>query len=109
MAILNNSNAQPWMAKGRWYEFLVESNGSSNTLTAKDLPTVILSSNALIFPLGFNVIDWKMDIDMQGGTATSSTSITNAIKRGSDGKCSLTIPAAAAHDWTKVYVFGYDA
>lgn len=105
--ILNKNNVAPWQVRGRWYHALIESNGSALHLTQCDLEDCNISSTYLQLPIGFKVVDHKLDIHATGGTSTTATNIAIQQRRMGDGKMAITLPAAALADYTDVYFFGY--
>lgn len=105
--IADKLNIAPYMAKGRWYHALVESNGSALHLTTCDLEDCNISSTYLQFPHGFRVVDHKLDMHASGGTSTTATNIAINQRRMGDGKMAITLPAASLADYTDVYFYGY--
>lgn len=90
--------------KGRWYRFFIESNGSEQTIIEGDL-TATISSNYLMLPNNFHVIDHVTDINSpDGGTLAS---IGNTKRRLANGSQGVLIPTAPNFDWCYVWVFGY--
>lgn len=96
----------PYEAKGTWYHFFIESDGSTYTLTTSDLDDTIISSSALKYPKGFVPVDFKMAVH---NTAVSAATINMSLKIFSNEQQGNTIPGAATFDYMDAWVFGYFA
>lgn len=95
----------PAFNKGRWYEFLVESDGSAYTLTTSDLEGTEINSNYLKFPKDFHVVDFLTDINpIDIATATNYNDIIHLY---TDSRHGFMLPNKNLFDWCKVYIFGY--
>lgn len=95
---------EPWQTKGRWYQFLVESDGTDYTLTTADLETATISGTYLKMPADFHILDYKCDINTD--TAAAAT-FTKGIHLYAAGEQACILPDQDMMDWTYVYVFGY--
>ena len=103
MSALKNKIA-PYLSKGRWYHFFIESDGSNYTLTNSDLTDTIISSSALKFPKGFIPVDNKMAVH---NTAVSAETLSLSLKIFTNEQQGIAIPKAQSFDYMDVWVFGY--
>lgn len=91
-------------AKGRWYRFFIESDGSAITLTQSDLEDAVIASGRLKMPKGLHVVDAKYDIHTEAGGSNTFNHITYYAADGAQG---VAVPGATAFDYGYVYIFGY--
>lgn len=96
----------PWQAKGRWYHFFVESNGSAISITAKDDITATMNGAVLQLPKDFHAISWTVDHD---NDTSSAADYSNKKKLYADGSTGIYLPTAAQFTAAEVFVFGYFA
>lgn len=101
--VLQNSLA-PWQAKGHWYHFFIESDGTAYTLTTADISTAAIDGSYLKFPADFHVIDYAVDIDVDTSAAAT---FEKGIRLYADGKQAIVLPGKANIDWADIQVFGY--
>lgn len=90
-------------AKGRWYRFFVESDGSVKTLTESDIKGAVLENNLIKLPVGNRILDVIFDINCIP-SATGSM-ISNEVNLTAEGKQSITLPDASVFDYAYIYAF----
>lgn len=97
----------PAFNQGRWYEFFVESDGSSYTMTTSDLEGATISGSYVKMPTGFHVVDSL--IDCNNFEVSSQTSVTCVLRQFTDGCQGAVLPSKNNMDWCRLFVFGYFA
>ena len=96
----------PWQAKGRWYRFLIESDGENYYLTKSPLEGSDISSNYLRLPGSYHIIDAKGDAHSIGeGTATNAVFTTKLFANGQQG---VLLPNKNTFIHAYVWVFAYN-
>lgn len=103
MSTLKNKIA-PYTAKGRWYHFFIESDGTAATITTKDLEDVSIVSSTLRLPQGFIPVDFKIGIHC---TASNTSTFSTGIKLFANEQQGIAIPGVAVFDYADLWVFGY--
>lgn len=99
----NLTTLNPVNKKGRWYHFLLESNGDALHQTVHDLDTT-LSGTTLVFPENFVACDVVYtDYDI----VNSKTLPSFVPKVGSTGKVTFGAFTPANFTYAEFYVFGY--
>lgn len=97
----------PWQEKGRWYHFLIESDGSDLSITTSDLDGVeIDSAGSLIFPEGFKIVDAKFCINCVGTSVNTFTPLY--VLASTDEQIALAMPDVESCDYFDLWVFGYN-
>lgn len=92
----------PHQAKGRWYRFFIESDGTKGKLTESPMKNAALTSNILKCDPNFHIVDTKLDVHF-----IASYTLTFTLRYYADGSQGIPVPAAANFDYAYVYVFGY--
>lgn len=96
----------PYLTKGRWYQFFIESDGVDHTITTGDL-TGSLSGDFVKLPEGYQIIDTKYNINfIEDATAAV---FSYSVKNYADGTQAFPIPGADKYEDLTAYVFAvYD-
>lgn len=103
--MIHNEITAPWMAKGRWYQVFIESDGSSYSVTHSDLPvTVSAGSSTVYLPSHYRILDYKVDINQ---TADSVLTFKQSMKLDND-KQGVIIPGVATFDYLTAWIFAYE-
>lgn len=108
MMINKKLEAAPWQEQGRWYHFLIESDGTDATITTSDIEDAdIDSSGNLLLPEGFKVVDSKFCINCVGTEANAFTPSYMLV--ATDEQIGLALPDVASYDYLDLWIFGYYA
>lgn len=94
----------PYMARGRWYQFFLESDGTDHTITTEDLDGT-LSGDFVKLPELYHIVDVKYDINFIDDATASVFSYS--VKNYADNSQAFPIPPAAKYEDMTVYVFAY--
>lgn len=94
----------PFMSKGKWYRFFIESDGVNYSLTESTLENTDITSNYLKLPVGYHIIDSKIDVHFTSTEANNTSLILRSYVDGSQG---IALPAKAHFDHMYAYVFAY--
>lgn len=91
---------------GRWYRLFIESDGNAHTITESDIDDAVVSdeSDAIIFPVGFHLVDSLFDSTLINDATASKF---NEVGNSASGNSTLTIPDVSAYSSAFIYVFGY--
>lgn len=90
-------------SKGRWYRFVIESNGTELTLTSSDIKDAAIVNNALVLPEGYKVMDVVTDINSIANAASDASQGNKIIT--DDGKQGYLLPDVTTFDHSFIYVF----
>lgn len=94
----------PWQEKGRWYHILIESDGTTHSITESDLEVSVTGHTTLTLPVGFHAIETKcIDVDIN----PSKTINTAIVKTSSAGVEILTLPSEADYTYYEIIIFGF--
>lgn len=98
-------NFDPYKVPGRWVKFFLESDNTKYTLTTSDLAGCSVSTTYLSIPSGMHILTYMMDINTEGGTATSAANATFTLRRNANGTQALTLPPVTHCDYVTVYAY----
>lgn len=96
-------NSNPIYNKGRWYQTIIESDGSTVSVCKSDIE-VIISGGTVIYPDKFHLIDAYADYDVDVGCSGKLNPFITVNKKGQ--QC-IAIAAAASFTEAAIIVFGY--
>ena len=100
MYTFKNRNYLPYMSKGRWYEFFVESDGTNYKLTKADLNDCKISNNSLILPKDFHILTFTQDIH-----AIGDSTFMPELPLFSDNTQGFVLPDATSFDYMTIYLY----
>lgn len=98
-------NLNPYKIPGRWYRFVIESTGSSISLSDGDIEAAVVNGD-LELPEGFKPIDMKMNINYVADNTSSP--YQNPHYKASTDKYTYVLPSASKFDLMTMYIFGYE-
>lgn len=99
-----NPKRCPAYENGRWYEFLVESDGTLK-LTTSDLEGCYITGSNLALPQNFHIVDFLTDINPID--VETASNYNDSIHFFTDSRHGIVLPAATKFDWCRIYIFGY--
>ena len=103
-------------SKGRWYRFVIESDGNNVTLTESDIvgtvikslgEPVAVSQNIVTLPVGYRALSAVSDINFNASSLSATTFCV--LGADSEGKQNCVIPPAAMFSNMELYIFAYKA
>lgn len=101
-----NPKICPLMNNGRYYTFFIESDGTAFTLTESEITGASISSQVLVLPDGYQIVDVKTDVHSEGESSAQSSNIgcTTILASGKQG---VALPKVTSFDYMYVSVFAH--
>lgn len=99
----------PFQDNGRWYHFLVESDGVDYTLTTSDVTgaTIDATNKTIKMPKDYKIRDVVYDIN---NDTTSDVWFQKRLRLyATDEQIGIEIPSVTHFDYCDVWVFAYKA
>lgn len=87
-------------AKGRWYRFFIESDGSEYKLTESDVEGATIDSTFLHLPAGYQIIEKCYQVH-----STAAFTLNISLKSYADGSQAASLPAKTGFDYGYFYIF----
>jgi len=104
------------LSKGRWYRFVIESDGNNVTITESDIVGTVIdplsepaavNQSLVILPVGYRVLSVVSDINFNASSIGNTT--FGILGADSEGKQNCLIPPAAMFSNMELYIFAYKA
>ena len=99
-------------SKGRWYRFVINSDGTNITITESDLAGVEIESlggpvevtqSLIKLPVGYKALSVVSDINFHDSSISATT--FGVLGADSEGKQNCVIPPAAMFSYMELYIF----
>ena len=104
------------LSKGRWYRFVIKSDGNNITLTDSDIAGTVINSlgepvavsqNTVTLPVGYRALSVVSDINFHDSSLSATT--FGILGADSEGKQNCLIPPAVMFSNMELYIFAYKA
>lgn len=95
----------PFQARGRWYKFFIESDGTNYKLTTSDLEGCEFGTNYIKLPQGYHVVDIAHDVHCEADDSASAG--CGVLRLFAGDYQGVQLPVKASFTYMTLWVFAY--